>query len=335
MNRYQHFLASLVVTAAMSVISIHSLAQTLAPEFAGDFTLTDLGSVPGVPGPNGGLFILSGQPNTLFIGGDANGPGGGLYAIDLTRDSEGKITGFSGSATQVAPAPYVDGGIGLDPGGLISYVQWPQNVYSQIDLDTGTVVNNIDLTPFGVESASSSIAFIPAGFPGAGGMRIATWSGGAYYQVDYSVGGDGLIAINSVTQVPAATLPGGPEGWAYVPTGTPQFAAPSIVLSEWSADEVSAYELDAQGDPIVASRRLFISGLDGAEGAFIDPVSGGLLFSTFGGGDRVILVEGFVATDPPPPPPPAMPVPTLSIWSWLLLIAAILALTPIARRRMR
>ena len=49
------------------------------------------------------------------------------------------------------------------------------------------------------------------------------------------------------------------------------------------------------GDPVVASRRRFVYGLDGAEGASIDPVSGDFLFSTFGTGtDRVVVVRGFV-----------------------------------------
>jgi hypothetical protein len=48
---------------------------------------------------------------------------------------------------------------------------------------------------------------------------------------------------------------------------------------------------------------VFISGLDGAEGALLDPVTGDFLFSTFGGGSRVIAVRGFAA------PPPQLPAP--------------------------
>lgn len=38
-----------------------------------------------------------------------------------------------------------------------------------------------------------------------------------------------------------------------------------------------------------------MTGLSGAEGAAIDPLTGDFLFSTFGGGDRVIVVRGFAA----------------------------------------
>ena len=257
--------------------------------------MTDLGSVPGVQPQYGGLFILASDPASLYIGGDANGSLGALYRIALVRDGDDAITGFSGTAVRVADAPYNDGGITLDPGGHISYAQWPSNGYGQIDLATGTVVNQIDLTPLGVASASAMVAFIPAGFPGAGGMRIASWSGGEFYEVGYSVDPGGIIGITSVTPVPASTLPGGPEGWAYVPSGSPQFAAPSMIVSEYSSATVSVFEMDGTGNPVIATRRDFVTGLNGAEGAAFDPVSGAYLFSTFGGGDHVIVVEGFAA----------------------------------------
>ena len=65
---------------------------------------------------------------------------------------------------------------------------------------------------------------------------------------------------------------------------------------------MTAYAVDANGDPILASRRIFLEGLTGAEGAVLDPVTGDFLFSTFGGGDRLVLVSGF--SEPPPPPVP-------------------------------
>jgi hypothetical protein len=80
----------------------------------------------------------------------------------------------------------------------------------------------------------------------------------------------------------------------------------------------------ASGDPILSSRRNFPTGLEGAEGAVLDPVTGDFLFSTFGGGDRVVLVSGF--TDPPPP---AMPEPA----TYALMLAGLAACLALARRR--
>jgi hypothetical protein len=57
--------------------------------------------------------------------------------------------------------------------------------------------------------------------------------------------------------------------------------------------KIASYETDGQGDPIPDTRRDFITGLSGAEGGTRDPVTGDFLFSTFGGGNRVIVVRGF------------------------------------------
>ena len=90
-----------------------------------------------------------------------------------------------------------------------------------------------------------------------------------------------------------------------MPTGSPQFSGPSLLVSEYGVDEVAAYQVDANGDPVVATRRSIITGLDGAEGALLDPVTGDFLFSTFGGGSRVVAVRGFRAPPPQLPPPVA------------------------------
>ena len=51
--------------------------------------------------------------------------------------------------------------------------------------------------------------------------------------------------------------------------------------------------MDGAGDPVVATRRNFVTGLAGAEGAFVDPITGDLLLSTFGTGGRILVVRGF------------------------------------------
>jgi hypothetical protein len=51
------------------------------------------------------------------------------------------------------------------------------------------------------------------------------------------------------------------------------------LLSEFSAGEIGAYDIDANRDPILATRRDFLTGLTGAEGAVIDPLTGDFLFS--------------------------------------------------------
>ncbi len=298
MTRAHGMLGMGVAAAGWLALATGASAQTLTAEFANDYTLTDLGSATGVPTNYGGLFILPSQPNTLYLGGAANTANGAIYAVPLLRDAENRIIGFDGAGVRIADAPNIDGGVVRDPGGLISFARYPTNAYGQIDLSTGEMVNSIPLAPFGIVSSSSSVNFIPAGYPGAGGMRIASYSSGRYYEVDYEVGAGGLISILGATEVAGSQLPGGPEGWAYVPLGSPLFDNASMVVSDYGAGQISAYEMDSNGNPIISTRRAMITGLSGAEGAAIDPVTGAFLFSTFGGGNRVIVVDGFAIPTP-------------------------------------
>jgi hypothetical protein len=319
------------VLALGALVPLAPQAQVVDPAFAANYSLHDLGSASGVPSNYGGVFILLNQPNTLYIGGTANEAPGALYAVPINRDANGLITGFAGPGVRVADAPFNDGGINPDPGGLISYGQWPVNNYAQINLGTGLVVNTVPLGPLGVASASATAAFIPAGYPGAGGMRIGSWAGGEFYAITYSVGAGGVISISAATQVPGSTLPGGPEGWGYVPLGSPNFSVPSMIVSEYSAGSVAVYDMDGSGNPVIASRRLFISGLTGAEGAAIDPVSGSFIFSTFGGGDHVLVVRGFTPLNPPPVV--NLPVPVLGPYALVGLMLVIAGIAVMALRR--
>jgi hypothetical protein len=107
-----------------------------------------------------------------------------------------------------------------------------------------------------------------------------------------------------------------------------------MIVSEYSAGQVAVYDMDVSGNPVIASRRLFISGLTGAEGAAIDPISGSFLFSTFGGGNHVVVVRGFAPINPPPPVV-LQQIPTTSSTTLALtaLVLACLAVVALRRRR--
>jgi hypothetical protein len=99
-----------------------------------------------------------------------------------------------------------------------------------------------------------------------------------------------------------------------------------MLVAEYSAGTVGSYTIDANGNPVLASRHDFITGLTGAEGAAIDPLTGDFFFSTFGSGNQVFQVRGFTA----PPPPSSIPEPS----TWLLFSGGLLILVS-QRRKLR
>jgi len=282
-----------------------AVAQTIEAPFSSGYSVTDIGAPPGVPARLGGLTLKAGTTDRLLIGGEANGAGGALYEVGLVRDGSGHITGFSDTATRFADAANNDGGVIYGPGGVLFLARWPLNQLGQTRPGSTTTDKIIDLTALGVTSSLASLQFVPSGQPGAGSLKMASYGGGQWYDAAVVPDGSGLYDLANVTPIPASTLPGGPEGFVYVPSGSRQFSRPSLLVSEYAADQIAAYAVDGNGDPIVSTRRTFLTGLDGAEGALVDPVTGDYLFSTFGGTGNVIVIRGFRQPPPELPPPVA------------------------------
>jgi hypothetical protein len=148
----------------------------------------------------------------------------------------------------------------------------------------------------GIASSVGWLQFAPNGQ-----FKILSYNGGGFYTATLMADGMGTYDVTSAT---LESTPGrGPEGVFYVPTGSPDFPLPSLLLAEYGTGTVGAYQLDANDNPIVATRTDFITGLTGAEGATIDPVTGDFLFSTFGSGNHIDVVSGFA-------PPPSVPEPS-------------------------
>lgn len=277
----------------------------LAPPFDTLYTVYDLGPVPGVPNPLGGTTVKVDETGALLIAGASERADGALYRIGLSRDACGHVLGFTGTATQVATAPYVDANLVYWNPDLLLYTEWPQFALSQLPTGATAPARRTDLRPLGVtatgDSGPGGIGVVPAGLAGAGGLRIVTWPAGNWYRVSTAPDG-ALVAITGVTHT--ATLPNNPGGFAYVPAGSPGFDRQSLITAEWrqsgqADDRVAVYEVDDQGDPIVATRREFLSKFTRPWGAYYEPVTGDFFFLQWGAGtDRIYVVQGFV---PPPP----------------------------------
>lgn len=285
-----------LLLALLVLASLDGFSQTLTPEFqAAGYTLTDLGSINLLPTRYGGLTIRPGQPNSLYICGDANGGAGALYTVALSRDPvTHHITGFAGDAVLYVAAPDNDGGLFFAPNGTLLFTRYSMNHMGQI-LPDNTYITTL-LTDYGVSPSVGSIVLVPSGYPGAGNLIAASFNAGILYNIPYTVNGSGqYILSNKTAEVTVYPIVNGPEGVAYIPAGSPAFPNLSMAISSYSNGEVVVFEVESDGFPNVATARDMITGLDGAEGALIDPLTGDFLFSTYGGGDKVIRVSGFEA----------------------------------------
>ena len=200
-------------------------------------------------------------------------------------------------------APNIDGGLAYGPGSVLFYTLFPTHRIGQIKLGS-TSPDRFDNAPAALGSSLGTLAFVPSGFAGAGKVAIASFNSGQFCLASVSPDGVGTYSVSGCGTV--VNIGGGPEGILYVPLGSLLFANPSILVSEYSAGRVVSYELDAGGLPLVGTRRNFITGLTGAEGATLDPLTGDFFFSTFGAINQVIRVSGFAA----PTPTDAIPEPT-------------------------
>jgi hypothetical protein len=289
LNVTRNGLLSFIVLAGLAGFS-----QSLTTEFqSAGYTLTDLGSIDQLPSRYGGLTIRPEQPNTLYIGGYANDEQGALYTVPLVRDAVSHhITGFGSAAVQYALAPNNDGGIFFAPNGTLLFTRYSMNHLGQI-LTDNTYTTTL-LTDYGISSSVGSIVLVPAGYPGAGNMIIASYNGAIFYNVPYTIDGSGqYILANKTAEVSVVGIANGPEGIAYVPPGSLAFPNLSMAVSSYGDGTVMVFEVGNEGLPDPATAREMVTGLTGAEGALIDPVTGDFLFSTFGGGDKVIRISGF------------------------------------------
>jgi hypothetical protein len=267
-------------------------AQTIQAPFAGVYTYTNLGTIPGVPAAYGGVTFKNGDSNKLLVAGSAKLATGAVYEVAVTRDQTGRLTGFTGTPTMVSTAPNIDGGLGYAPNGVLMFTTFPSNRLGQIKPGSTAPDRSDALANYGVASSTGTLGFVPTGFPGAGQLKIASYNAGTFAGFTISPDANGTYDL-AVANGPVP-IGHGPEGILFVPPGSNLIPDYQFVLvSEYAQGNVVLYQVDAVGNPVPASRQLFLVGLVGAEGACTDPVTGALVFATFGAGNRIVMVEGF------------------------------------------
>lgn len=292
---------------------------TLAPPFDELYSAHDLGPIVGIPDPLGGTTVSLADPDVLVVVGASERAEAALYEVPVQRDNCGHIVTFGAAAKRI-DVPYADANLLHAPGGLL-VSQYPVATLAQdrvgglhvTELGSLGVNGPLVLSNIGTESPGG-LGLVPSWVAAADEFRAVAYPTGQWYRLTHELV-DGAVEFTAAT--PSVVLDHGPGAFAYVPPDSPGFDGPSIIVAEWFFGEytpgadtaspsnpqdpqrVGVYEVDAEGDPIIETRRDFFEQIERPWGAYFDPVSGDFLFLSWAQNpDRLTQVRGF-------PPPPA------------------------------
>jgi hypothetical protein len=265
----------IVRVISIAALSTAAMAQNIGANFVSDYTYLNLGT-PGTPLSWGGLNFKPGNNNVLLMGGYAYNPTGEIWEVPITRGGGGHITGFGAGAAMVATAPYVDGGLTFAPGNVLLFTGWPTNDLGQLKPGSTSPDRTDVLTSYGVTSSVGGACIVPAGFAGAGRLKLTSYSSDTWFDMLLTPDGNGTFAPGTVTQ--SVALPGtgygGPEGITYVHAGAPGITVDSVVIAEYGEWQVAVYDINSNGDPVPATRQVLLDNIVNAEGIVLDPVTG-------------------------------------------------------------
>lgn len=297
MPRPWHHWGGPLTLLVLSFLAPAAAAGTLAAPYDAAYTIADLGPPPGVPGDLGGAIFQANNPNLLLIGGNANLASGAIYAITVTRDAGNHVTGFAGPAVWFADAPYIDGGLACGPGGVLFYSLYPTNQIGQIEPGSTAPDKLTDIGGLGVASVGG-INFAPDG-----SLQMGS-SGGQFATAKLTPDGSGTYDISSPTggggPGSAGGGGGGGGGFGRVPSGSPMFSNPAMLVAEPGSGSVGAYDVDISSNPVFGTRRDFVTNIPGATGVTVDPLTGDVVIPTSGG--SVVVVSGFASPAAVPEP---------------------------------
>ena len=280
----QFFLAT-GVAAALAVLTP---AQVVLPT---GFTATVVSDGPtlGIPPFVGGL-TFSPDGATLYVAGAANGPAGAVYAVPVVRDPVTQaVTGLL-PATFFHAAPFIDGGLAIDPLGTFYYTTFPTNELGQF-----TATTSVSYALPVASNSTGALCFGRTPGPNAGKLYISSYGEGDIFECPLVPNGNGTSTPTGL--IPWAELPFGTEGIAFVPSGP---AAGDLFVTNFSLGSVTTIDVDAMtGTPLGGATTPvlvpFATGIIGAEGFAFDPITNDFFVSTFAGApsDAIYRISGF------------------------------------------
>ena len=257
------FLLRIVLLGLTLISPAYGQIMLQAP-YSTYYSLADLGAVSDVPAPYGGMTFKADDPNTLLVAGGANSAGGQLFAVSVVRDPAGHITSFTGPARFFADAPNNDGGVAYGPGGVLFLSRYPNNELGQIKPGHLMADRVIDLSLHSVSASPGGLNFAPPNWPNANRLILCSYGDGKFYSVGLKADGLGTYGVTNVTF--ETQIDGGPEGFIFVPPGSLLFSNyNSMLVCNYGAGEIDAFNLTVNGAPEPGTKSVFISGLSGAK----------------------------------------------------------------------
>ncbi|MBL8756493.1 MAG: hypothetical protein JNK15_24580 [Planctomycetes bacterium] len=258
-------------------------AQSVVPPFNTAWQAVVIGQVPNV-GSYGGTAIHPASPNTLLV---SPWPSTSIDAVPLLRNGAGQIVG-TGAATPAISVGGTDGGLAFGPGGVLFGTWFGANNLHQTKPGS-TATDRVDsLTSLGLQNSVGACAVVPTGMPGAGRLKVCSWIGAEFRDVPLTPDGAGTYAPGALG--PAISLANDVEGMVYAPPGTPSFGG-QLLVCEWSYGNIVTYQVDANGDPLPATRQLVVGGAWSPGGGTRDPITGDFVFLG-SGGTLLVLRQG-------------------------------------------
>jgi hypothetical protein len=300
-----------VLAASLCLVASNGLAFVDGCFIPAGYTCYAFFVPTGVATPIGGVTFV--DNNTLLIGGYAF-PGnpvaanGIIQTVSVIRGAGGHITGI-GAPLQFSTAPYVDD-LALGPNGVVLFTGNGPDTLGQIKPGSASPDKTVPWLAPAPYDTVGGIALVPSGFPGAGHLKIVSYTTGAWFDATLVPDGSGTYDVNATTlktilstNDPWPLNGRGPEGMAYVKGTNPGFGGTdSVLVTNSITGVVAAYPLDSNGDPIVGSGWVFASQFVGRpRGGAIDPLTGDLLFTVSDLGlnnNLVFVISGFQVESP-------------------------------------
>ena len=279
--------------------------QSLGAEFADGYQIRDLGGAAELPANYGGLVFKAGEPDTLLVAGNATSTDGKIFAVKVKRDATGHITGLAESAVFFANAPGlppeleldpsggIESGLSYGPEGVLFYTSYHDGGISQIKPGSTGPDKQIRRRSLGFgDTWGGGLLFVPTGFPGAGRLKIVDFDTADWHDTTVKADGAGTFDIMPPVKTLGDIAPSG-QGVTYARAGLPGFPKASVLIACNLDDRILAYEVDDNGDPLEATRRVFITDFGYPSGATVDAVTGDFLFTSSGQQPRVVMVGRF------------------------------------------